>query len=412
MKADKTLIIIGASCLALAALMLFQARWIKHSRALLEEQFNSRVAMALCSAVESIKEAPSSQEAKRSCAVVENQEQACCQELEALVGSPSMQKALNEAFAFYQIPLNYQAGIRTRNTPLDDIPPNSCSLQPILESDRHLLSVKFPDKEEYVLAKMGFMLGSSIVILIFISLVFLLANYTLLRQKRARERNTDFFNHMAHEFRTPLTNIGLAVKLLAKEQPALSGSRYFLAIQDENRQMMHQVEHILKLAELEEGAAALAREKVDLEALLRQSVADMGLRIQASGARVYFSSEISNPSIFGDPFHLRNAFRNLIDNALKYSRQDPEIFITISRNEDNILVNFKDNGVGIGPEGKPLIFKKFRRLACGGPGMEKGFGLGLSYVKRIVEMHKGAIRVASELNRGSQFVMALPELKQ
>lgn len=411
MKIDKITLIIGASCLALIALILFQARWMQHSRALLEEQFNNRLAIALCSAVESLKEDPAGQEAKRSCALVGTGTTSCCLELEALANSPSMQKALDNAFDFYQIPLNYQAGILPRNSSAEELPPNSCSLQPILESDQHLLSVEFPDKEEYVLEKMGFMLGASILILVFISLVFLLANYTLVRQKRARQRNTDFFNHMAHEFRTPLTNIALASRLLGKDQPTLGESRFFQVIQRENQHMMQQVEHVLKLAELEDGASALAREEVNLENLLYQSVNDMEVRIQASNARVTVSSGIPAPLILGDPFHLANAFRNLIDNALKYSREAPEVHIAISRCGENILVNFQDNGVGISPEGTSFIFKKFRRLSCGG-GMEKGFGLGLSYVKRIVEMHKGAIQVISELDKGSRFTLALPALKK
>lgn len=411
MKIDKITLIIVASCLALIALVLFQARWMQHSRALLEEQFNNKVAMALCSAVENLKEDPSSLEAKRSCASAGGQSASCCLELEALAGSQSMQKALDEAFDFYQIPLNYQAGIQARNNPMEDIPPNSCSLQPILESNQHLLSVKFPDKEEYVLQKMGFMLGASILILLFISLVFLLANYTLLRQKQARKRNTDFFNYMAHEFRTPLTNIALASRLLGKEHPVLGEDRFFQVIQRENRQMMQQVERVLHLAELEDGASAFQWEEVNLENLIVQSIRDMEVRIHASNARILLSSAISNPIILGDPFHLGNAFRNLIDNALKYSRQRPEIRIAISKYRESILVNFQDNGVGISPEGSSFIFKKFRRLSCEGAGPEKGFGLGLSYVKRIVEMHKGAIRVISEINQGCRFELDLPALK-
>lgn len=412
MKIDKITLIIFASCLALIALVLFQARWMQQSRALLEEQFNNRVSMALCSAVENLKEDPSSQEAKRSCALVGSQTASCCQGLEALAGSQGMQKALDEAFDFYQIPLNYQAGIQARNNLGDEMPPNSCSLQPILESNRHLLSVQFPDKEEYVLEKMGFMLGASIMILIFISLVFLLANYTLIRQKRARQRNTDFFNHMAHEFRTPLTNMALASRLLNKEQPALGESRFFQVMQRENQQMMMQVERVLQLAELEGGAATLAREEVNLGNLLHQSVKDMEARIQDRDARIFVTSEIAHPLILGDPFHLRYAFRNLIDNALKYSGEAPEVRITISKCRENILVNFQDNGVGISPEGKSFIFKKFQRLPCSNPRMEKGFGLGLSYVKQIVEMHKGMIRVISEMGKGSQFELALPALKK
>lgn len=412
MKIDKIPLIICASCLALIALVLFQVQWMQHSRVLLEEQFNNKVAMALCSAVESLKEDPAGQEAKRSCILTGTQTASCCQELEALASSQSMQKALDDAFDFYKIPLNYQAGIQPRISPEEAVPPNSCSLEPLLESNQHLLSVEFPDKEEYVLEKMGFMLGASILILIFISLVFLLANYTLIRQKRAREQNADFFNHMAHEFRTPLTNIALASRLLGKAKPGLEESRFFQVIQRENQQMMERVEHVLHLAEMENGASAIKQEEVNLEGLLRQSIQDMDMRIQASNARVLLSSEITNPFVMGDAFHLANAFRNLIDNALKYARETPEVCISISRNREHIQVSFQDNGVGISPEGKSFIFKKFRRLPCDGQKTEKGFGLGLSYVKRIVEMHKGMIRVASEMGKGSQFELAFPALEK
>lgn len=398
--------LIAASALGILALIGFQVSWMRHSRMLLEEQFNNRVNMALCSTVEKLAANPDhSDEVKACCA--QPSASACNKNFEALLKQPEMESALTEALQFYQIDLPYRLAI----TPKDSnnaLPKYSCSLGPILESDTHLLSVEFQGKTEYFLKQMGLMLVSSITILAFICVIFGIASLYLLRQKRLSDRNRDFFNHMTHEFRTPLTNIRLASSLLLRKNQELAGNDYLGIIRRECDQLTHQVENVLQLASLEKGDYQLQKQSLNLHQLAEEVVSGMALQIRESEGRVELAPRDADSTLIGDPFHLGNAFRNILDNALKYSGPRPMVQIGIESVPTGWRIRFTDNGGGLPAQDRRKIFKKFHRCdnaLCSG---KKGFGLGLAYVKKIVDLHKGQVSVFNAAGKGACFEVFLP----
>jgi len=406
MKRNSTVLLIAASALALIGLLFLQVKWMQQSRDLIEEQFEQKVKMAMCSAVDGVK---SIQTAPQICGDI-NENINCLQvSAEPDYDSEALEFSLAESFDFYGVPGPYELAITNKGCQgADSNSPYCCSLSPLITEEEHLLSIHFPSKREYVRSRMSFMLISSILILLFITTIFVWAVYTLARQRRLHDISIDFFNNMAHELRTPLTNINLATHMLQKKHKDLVGNRFLQIVDHENERMKHQVERVLHLAKLEKGQYQLKKEKVDVCQLLGNVIAEMDIQISEKSAIVKAPCESGSILVLGDKFHLSNAFRNLLDNALKYAGQNPEIIIQVKPSEQGVHISFADNGIGISKRDQELIFEKFQRVGTGNIHAQKGFGLGLSYVKMIVEGHQGFIKVFSEINEGSRFNLYLP----
>jgi signal transduction histidine kinase len=411
MRFSKINIILLASTLAVLSLIYIQVRWMQKSHDLIENQFNQRVKMALCSAVESLDDDESIQqpsfqfpntlatpkvEMTPQCATVDDFESANIQRLES---------ALAKSLAFYNVDLPYEIKITEGKIECSMF---SCSLTP-LKNGKQQIRVIFPDKEQYIFDEMSWMFMMSVLILLFVVLVLWAANHTLLRQKRISEINIDFFNNMAHEFRTPLTSIQLAMKLMTKKQPEIADSKYLGVIRRESKQLLQQVERVLHLAKMEGNEYELQKAPVALDALLDTTIDEMEMLIKAKNATVQVSKSADmNWEVLGDAFHLGNAFRNLIDNALKYSSDQPLIDIELKKHPKGIQVIFQDNGIGISKSEQSLVFNKYHRAKMDNANSQKGFGIGLAYVKMIVERHKGIVNIVSELQRGSRFDVIIP----
>ncbi len=407
MKWNRIITLIVAAALAGIALLFLQLKWIQRSTDLVEEQFEQKVQMALCSAVDAARNGGGSGTA---CATVSNQLQCRSVLSDSVYQSGELESALADALAFYHIPGPYDLAIVDRRPPSDEST-YCCSLTPLIQTEDHLLSISFPGREDYVRSELGFMFLSSAIIMLFITTVFVLACYTLLRQKYLHQINIDFFNNMAHELRTPLTNIGLATRILQKKKSELRNDRYLQIVERENQRMQQQVERVLHLASLDNGQYQLDKKRVELGGLLREVIGDLEIQIQDKGARVDLEMKATTVVVTADRFHLSNAFRNLLDNALKYAGGQPHIRILVQPLEGGVRIRFEDNGIGIDAKDQAAIFKKFQRSDPDSAGKPPGFGLGLAYVKMIIERHEGWIQVFSELNRGSRFNLFLPELR-
>ncbi len=389
-------LVIAGSTIALIALIIFQVQWMLQSRDLIEELFDNQVRMAMCAAIESV----STDTIGASCTLSTN-------DLENL-DTAELYSEIGRALNFFQIPLEYEMELASPAVIAQNENQSYCCAVTVNEEAQQSVNVIFPDKGRYILEQMSFMLISSILILLFVSIVFVLANYSLIRQKRLNEINNDFFNNMAHEFRTPLASIGLATKLLQKKNKTLKDNQYLTIVQRESRKLLHQTERVLHLAKMENGEYQFQKETIELDKLIKQIIAEMQVLLQEKGAKLHFNPPQGNWLIEGDPFHLGNAFRNIIDNALKYASEEPIIEISLMQREGQIITQFKDNGLGICKADQQLIFKKFGRVSTGNVHNQKGFGLGLSYVKMIIEQHKGSIQIQSELDKGSQFSLVFP----
>ena len=381
----------------------------------MEETFNQRVCMALCSTVEAESDAHS-WGISPTCQVVANDLQDLPgATLFGIVEDPSFNQNLQQALAFYQIDLPYQIDIMpasaTAMAGVSNVDTYQCSSQTSATIGDTAVNLSFPEKEAYFFEKLRMMLLASILILLFISSLFIVTNWQLWKQKRQAEINVDFFNNMAHEFRTPLTNISLATSRIAKKEPRLHDNRFLNIIQKESKKLMQQVEGVLYLASLEDKEYHLQKEFLNLKSLLQNVVTDMDLQLRDADAKIDFSTIDNHFDILANPLHLENIFKNLIDNSLKYRQSKPVITITAEELKEGIAIRFSDNGIGISKANQALIFEKFHRVGTGNQHDHKGFGLGLAYVKMIIEKHRGTVKVVSEINKGSRFELFLPRVQ-
>ena len=390
--------IIGASALALILLVLIQANWLLQSRQLIEEQFDQKVTMALCSAVETLR-ADHTENVEISLSCKENADACHPKYLETTLGRDELQQTLHYAFQRYDIDLDFDYEVFRRNE-FEAIPAIYCAPMEPLTRDDQYIRVYFRGKDEYVIKKMGLMAASSVLILLSVCTLFTLTMIRLIRQRQLHSMSVEFFNNMAHEFRTPLTNIHLALNLLKKRQPESTGNRFFGIIQSESRHLMQQVERILHVAKLDYGEYQLEWEDLDLNDLVSSVIEDMTIQVSEKQGRV--SLESDGPVILSaDRMHLANAIRNIIDNALKYCTKPPELFISIERDVRQVRIHFQDNGIGLSDQHQKQLFAPFVRGDFRDLPRDKGFGLGLAYVKRVVELHGGAVAVAGQEEEGA-----------
>lgn len=405
--------LLSASTLAMIGLVIFQYKWINHSRELSDEIFTQRASMALCSALEgrcggSICNLPTC-----SAGYVLDENAMVPETLQtSIIHDKGFQSDLRKTLDFYNLDLPYQVS-QTQNIP-DPGKKNSqsCVVNIPAQADQKASFIKldFPDKEKFMSGKLSFMIAASVIILLFTAIVLLLANWWLLKQKKLLLTNAEIYNNMAHEFRTPLTNISLAANLLSKDISNPQGSKFLEIISRENSKLIQQVERVLHLARLENGDYAFTNQHIALKSMLQSVCKDLEMQIEQYKAEVDIDNVPETIRIFGDQQHLTNVFRNLIENALKYATNQPKITISAKEENAGILISVQDNGIGIPASQRQFIFEKFQRVQQGDLHEQKGFGLGLAYVKRIVELHKGFIKVDSEINKGSRFNVYLPNM--
>ncbi len=273
------------------------------------------------------------------------------------------------------------------------------------------LLLHFPGSIKYVLSSMWLMLASSSVFTLVILFGFAYTIQVILRQKKLSDIKSDFINNMTHEFKTPIATISLAIDSI--KDPRVSHDKekleYFARIiREENKRMNSQVENVLRMAQLEKGELQLQSEEVNLHDLIQHAVELIAIQVESKQGILTSDLNATKPIMPGDPIHLSNVIFNLLDNANKYSPLEPMIIISTRDTPGGIIMSIKDNGMGMSKETQKKIFEKFYRVPTGNLHDIKGFGLGLSYVKAIVELHKGKIEVESELGKGSNFNIFLP----
>ncbi len=241
--------------------------------------------------------------------------------------------------------------------------------------------------------------------------------YTLgviLRQKKLAAIKNDFINNMTHEFKTPIATIAIANESINDPRVYQSPEKmkfYTGIIRDENNRMLRQVETVLQMAQLDKGELNFNMEEVKLDDLIESAIASMQLTIEQRGGHIGYNCNTSEIMVKADPNHLTNVIINLLDNAIKYSPVNPDISVDIYSQSHKIYVSISDKGIGMTREVQQRIFDTFFRASGGNIHDVKGFGLGLSYVKAIIEKHHGEVLVKSEPGKGSTFTLILPLLK-
>ena len=286
----------------------------------------------------------------------------------------------------------------------------------IFTSPEYLI-IYFPNEQKYLLTELWGMLLISIILIIVIMYSFSYTIRTIFRQKKLSEMKNDFINNMTHEFKTPISTISLACEALSDDEISNSPGfflNYLNIIKEENKRLAGMSEKILQTAVIEKGQLKMKKDKIDFHAIIADVIKNIRIQVEIKDGVIIRNFKASQPFLEGDKVHLTNLVYNLLDNANKYSPRKPVIKVRTENTSNGIVLTIEDNGIGISNADQKKIFEKLYRVPTGNIHEVRGFGLGLSYVKAIVEGHNGKIHIESEVGKGSKFRIFLPftELKE
>ena len=273
------------------------------------------------------------------------------------------------------------------------------------------LLLSFPKKKKFLLSSVLGMASLSLLFTFVILVAYASSIYQLIRQKQISEIKSDFINNMTHEFKTPIATINLAVEAI-KNPGVISDEdkvqRYLGMIREENKRMHAQVENVLRISKLEKNQLEIRKDRVDLHDIIRKAMAHINLIVIHKGGYVKDALEAQQSEVLANEVHMENVLVNILDNAVKYSQDAPKIDVSTELVKNHIIVKIEDQGVGMSKTVLKKVFEKFYREHTGDLHNVKGHGLGLAYVKKIVEDHQGEVYAESEKGKGSTFFIKLP----
>jgi two-component system phosphate regulon sensor histidine kinase PhoR len=429
MKSRTIRLVVLFGTIVVVGLLAIQIYWVKNALDLKERQFNSSVQMALMKVVNQV-----TQFGNDTTQIVEPIKQLPDNMFVVTVNEkiyPNiLESLLKRQFEMHHLDMDFEYGIYDCNTNnvlygnyvnFDEIKAafqqsatspkkQSTGIFPKINKDEYYFLVHFPTKQTFMFQEMGFWLFSTVV-LILVVLFFTYAIFVILKQRRLSEIQTDFINNMTHEFKTPLATISISTDVLL--QPTITNNperlmSYVTIIQDEANRLKNQVERVLQMAKLDKEKIKLAIEPHDIHTIIKQAVENLKLTIYNKNGKINLDLNAQQSIAQIDKLHIQNIIYNLLDNAIKYCEDDPVITIATQNYKKGIEIAVADNGIGIPQESQPYIFDKFYRVPTGNIHDVKGFGLGLNYVKIMVDAHKGHVRLKSEPNKGTTIYIWLP----
>ncbi|MDD3003969.1 HAMP domain-containing sensor histidine kinase [Flavobacterium sp.] len=337
------------------------------------------------------------------------------------VSIAALQKALKKELKLYDVNTAfefgiYENGLATKLKSADfKFDKNSTFAIPFLtnsqgKSDYQLL-VSFPDKKKFLFSELIGITTLSIIFTLIIIIAYSSALNQLIKQRQISEIKTDFINNMTHEFKTPIATINLALdaikspKVIEDREKTM---RYLQMIRDENKRMHAQVENVLRISKLEKRELEISKESTDIHDIIEEAIEHVNLIIEDRNGTINTHLNAKRTTVLLNDVHFTNVIVNVLDNAIKYSPEEPKIDVYTENVKDFIIIKVKDQGAGMNKMAQKRIFEKFYREHTGDIHNVKGHGLGLAYVKRIVEDHNGLITVESEKGKGSTFIIKLP----
>ncbi|WP_455076307.1 sensor histidine kinase [Prevotella koreensis] len=277
-----------------------------------------------------------------------------------------------------------------------------------------VVRIHFPTMNSYIFSSVRFMIPSIIFTLVLL-VTFIFTIAVIFRQKRLTEIKNDFINNMTHELKTPISSISLAAQMMNDE--AVTKSPTMIkhiggVVNDESKRLRFLVEKVLQMSMFDDRTAIFKKKELDLNEMVENIANSFTLRVEHTGGRINTLVEAENSKIYVDEIHFSNVIHNLMDNAVKYKKEgEPLVLEVHTWNADGrLMLSVKDNGIGIKKENLKKVFDKFYRVHTGNVHNVKGFGLGLAYVKKIVDLHKGEIKVESVYGKGTKFTISLPEI--
>ena len=285
------------------------------------------------------------------------------------------------------------------------------------QSKMGVVKIDFPEMSNYIFSSVRFMVPS-IIFTIVLLITFLFTLVVVFRQKRYSEIKNDFINNMTHELKTPIASISLAAQMMNDDSvPKTEQMTKHLGtvIGDESKRLRFLVEKVLQMSMFDKKSIVFKRKELDLNEMVEQIAQTFSLRVEHTGGKIYTEIEAVDSGLYVDEVHFQNAITNLMDNAVKYRKPDEplDIYLRTWNDEHNHLcLSIRDTGMGIKKENVKKIFDKFYRVHTGNKHDVKGFGLGLAYVKKVVDLHQGSIKVESEVGKGTKFTIILPVLEE
>jgi signal transduction histidine kinase len=347
--------------------------------------------------------------------------------IEERINKTALEKILKEAFADKDIDQKFEFAVITpeETRPLtlvrsDGFKPDYLSTKyrvSLFPNDlfqkQNALLVKFPDSGSSILTSLSWLMIASILFTMVIVISSGLSIFVMIRQKKTSDIKTDFINNMTHEFKTPIATISIAVDSINNpkviQQPEVI-KNYTRVIKEENNRMNTRVEQVLQMALLDSSEFKLNERTLDIHELIRKIADNIRLQTESRNGQLNLHLKAQRTIILADESHLTNVLISILDNAIKYSPENPIIMVSTKNSGNMIVTSIEDNGIGMNSETQKKIFDKFFRVTSGNIHNIKGFGLGLSYAKAIVLSHKGEIKVTSEVDKGSRFDIILPNI--
>lgn len=430
MKPNRTTSFIILSSVALLIVLIIQVNWILQTAQVKEDMFNEKANMVLARTTDAL-----------------HSDKITCMKIDASINKDSSTAyaaklgrneihTLDSLFAYYMRFYNFhvdysyvvaktQTVTNQKNWSEQASQGTQACYQKNLDdvANRNGIQLKLilPEKKQFIMAELGTAFVTSVILILIVLVLFWRTVLSLMKEKKIAEHTTDFLNNMTHEFKTPLTNIALAGKMIVKDANIRQEDKikhYSGIILAENEKLRLQVEQVLSMTALERGEIPLQKTELDVHQLIHDALKCISIQIENKQGTIELNLHADRFVIMGDKTHLTNALCNLIDNAVKYSPEKPELSVQTSNREQELIIVIADKGIGIEREYQQKVFDKFFRVPTGDLHDVKGFGLGLAYVKKIIELHGGTIVLKSEkgkaslpgviTNAGTTFTIRLP----
>ncbi len=421
MKQRVIIFIIILTTISLIAALITQLFWVRDAWLLKEDQFTNAVDVALKSVVNQLM--TSNKAIPENNIKIDPELYQKHFEIFSVVDPVILDSLIKEELSSLHINRNFCYGVY--DVPEHDFimgnykgfeqklldSPHWRSLTCLCQAESYNLSVYFPRRHLLVTNQMIILPVMSGIFLMILVFSFFFTIYSLLRQKKLDEVKSDFVNNMTHEFKTPIATISVSSEMLMKESVAKSPEKvkkYASIIFDENVRLKSQVERVLQIAILEKEDFKLKMKELNVHDIINSSIDNFRVVVGERKGKLVTNLGAQHYTITANREHLANIFNNLLDNANKYSPTSPKISVSTFNDKGWIKISFEDNGIGISKENQHEIFKKFQRLQSGDIHDVKGFGIGLYYVKTMVEKMGGTIDLKSELDKGSQFIISFP----
>nr|WP_319571959.1 HAMP domain-containing sensor histidine kinase [uncultured Draconibacterium sp.] len=347
--------------------------------------------------------------------------------IEERIDSTLLEMFLRDALAQTEIDLEYKYAIKNSTLGKDriifgdvDYKPGKRKEYPQLlfqndynGAEPNYLNIYFPERRKYLVKQTGLTIIPTFILTGLLIAIFAYALMVIMRQKKLSNIKNDFINNMTHELKTPISTISLASQMLQDGSVTNTPSiieHVANVINQESKRLGFQVEKVLQMAVFNEGRLKLKFREFDANKMIKTVTGNFELRVNNKNGTLHTEILADNALIKGDEVHITNVIFNLLDNAMKYSKDVPEIWVKTENRKDQLVISVQDNGIGIAKEHQAQIFDRFYRVPTGNVHDVKGFGLGLSYVKKIIDLHDGTIKVESALNKGTKFKIYFPQI--